>query len=304
MDLATLQLGHAATARDIFMAGAEANRKAPCREGSIDRIHAPGQFIATGDLHDNPLHMNRLVQAAKIGADAPDGGPGPHLTLHEIIHPPRLVNGMDFSFRALARVAALKAAFPERIHVLLGNHELAQVLGTAIVKDGVRVVDAFNAGLDYAYGGDADMVAEAIRVFVFSMPIALRVECLGPGGQPGGKHLLCAHSLPSPGQMGRFDASILSRDLTDRDYEPLKGSAYNMVWGRHHDAEILEDLVERWGINMFILGHERAEDGVRIVPPNAVVLNSDHDRGVYLPLDLSHPPRIEEVPSMVIPLGS
>lgn len=308
MDLATLQLSNAGTVRDLFMAGAEANFKASCRRGSCDWIEAPGTLIATGDLHDNPLHMARLVTAARMDgtasrSDAPGVG-APHITLHEIIHPPRLVNGMDFSFRALARVAALKAEFPERVHVLLGNHELAQVLGTAIIKDGVRVVDAFNAGLEYAYGGDSDSVAAAIKTFVMSMPLAMRVECLGPDGTAGGRHVLCSHSLPSPGQMARFDPTILSRDLQERDYEPLKGSAYNMVWGRSHDAELLEDLVERWGINLFIIGHEKADSGVRIVPPNAVILNSDHERGVYLPFDLSAPPRIEEIPGRVVPLGS
>lgn len=307
MDLSTLPLTQAGAVRDLFMAGAEANRKASCRRGSIDWIEAPGMLIATGDLHDNPLHMARLVTAAKMdGAASRSDAPGPqapHITLHEIIHPPRLVNGMDFSFRALARVAALKAEFPERVHVLLGNHELAQVLGTAIIKDGVRVVDAFNAGLAYAYGDESESVAEAIKTFVMSMPVAMRVECLGPDGRPGGRHLLCSHSLPSPGQMARFDPTILSRDLEERDYEPLKGSAYNMVWGRSHDAELLEDLVERWGINLFIIGHEKADNGVRIVPPNAVILNSDHERGVYLPLDLSDPPRIEEIPGRVVALG-
>jgi hypothetical protein len=249
--------------------------------------------------------MARLVAAAKLdGAASSADVDGPHITLHEIIHPPRLANGMDFSFRALARVAALKAEFPGRVHVLLGNHELAQVLGTAIVKDGVRVVDAFNAGLEYAYGADAPAVDEAIRAFVFSMPLAMRVEACGPDGRPGGRHILCSHSLPSPGQMARFDPTILSRDLEDRDYEPLKGSAYNMVWGRAHDPELLEDLVERWGINLFLIGHEKAEQGVRIVPPNAVILNSDHDRGVYLPLNLSSPPRVDEIPGLVVPLGS
>lgn len=302
MDLSALQLGHADTVIDLMMAGAQANHNASCRRGSIDLIEAPGLLLATGDLHDNPMHMARLVREARMDGSAPPRD-GPHLTLHEIIHPPRMVNGMDFSFRALARVAALKAEFPERVHVLLGNHELAQVLGTAILKDGVRVVDAFNAGLEYAYADDAPRVAEAIKAFVMSMPIAMRVECLGPDGRPGGRHLLCSHSLPSPGQMARFDASILSRDLQPRDYEPLVGSAYNMVWGRSHDAELLEDLVERWGINLFLIGHEHAESGVRIVPPNAVILNSDHERGVFLPVDLSAPPRIEEIPGMVVPLA-
>ena len=301
MDLASLQLSQAGTVIDLMMAGAAANHSASCRRGSIDVIEAPGLLLATGDLHDNPMHMAKLVRDAGMSVDSKDAGA--HLTLHEIIHPPRLVNGMDFSFRALARVAALKAEYPERVHVMLGNHELAQVIGTAIVKDGVRVVDAFNAGLDYAYADDAPRVAEAIKAFVMSMPIAMRVECLGPDGRAGGRHILCSHSLPSPGQMARFDPTILSRDLEERDYEPLMGSAYMMVWGRSHDAELLEDLVERWGINLFLIGHEKAETGVRIVPPNAAILNSDHERGVYLPVDLSRPPRIEEIPGMVVPLS-
>ena len=103
--------------------------------------------------------------------------------------------------------------------------------------------------------------------------------------------------------MARFDASILTRDLSERDYEPLRGSAYNMVWGRGHDSELLEDLVERWGVNMFVLGHEKAEDGVRFVAPNLVILNSDHERGVYLPIDLSKPPRPEDTPGLVVSLG-
>jgi hypothetical protein len=68
-----------------------------------------------------------------------------------------------------------------------------------------------------------------------------------------------------------------------------------MVWGRDYDAELLEDLVERWGVNVFVLGHQKAEEGVSFVPPNAIILNSDHDKGVYLPIDLSNPGSVEEL---------
>ncbi len=206
------------------------------------------------------------------------------------------MNGMDFSYRALARVAALKAAFPERVHALLANHELAQMVGAGIVKDGVRVVEAFNDGVAYAFGDNAPAVDEAIRDFVRSMPLALR--CGTARGD-----LLCAHSLPAPWSMQRFDPSILSRDLTDADYEPRQGSAHLMVWGRGYDAELIEDLVERWGVGLFILGHEHVENGVLFVPPCAVVLNSDHDRGVYLPIDLADPPSPPDAPARVIRLA-
>ena len=91
-------------------AGADANHGAPCRHASIDLIEAPGRLIATGDLHDNPLHLATLIERAALDSESPA-----HLTLHEIIHSDRLVNGMDFSFRALTRVARLKADHPDHV---------------------------------------------------------------------------------------------------------------------------------------------------------------------------------------------
>jgi hypothetical protein len=234
--------------------------------------------------------------------DALSGCLAAHLVLHEIIHSDRLMNGMDFSFRALARVAALKARFPERVHAILANHELAQVTGAGIIKDGVKVVEAFNEGVECAFGEAAASVQGAIAEFIYSMPLALRCDCRTPEGRE--LSILVAHSVPGTALMSRFDATVLSRDLTPEDYEPRKGAAHLMVWGRGYDAEQLEDLVERWGVNMFILGHERADNGVQFIPPCAVVLNSDHERGVYLPIDLSNPPRAEEAAAMVVPLAA
>lgn len=206
------------------------------------------------------------------------------------------MNGMDFSYRALARVASLKADHPELVHTLLANHELSQIIGAGIIKDGVRVVEAFNEGVNYIFGSGADKVNAAIEDFVFSMPIALR--CVSNAGD-----ILCAHSLPGIGMMNKFDPSVIERDLTEDDYMPRRGSAHLMVWGRGYDSEQLEDLVERWGINMFILGHEHVTGGVQLVEPNAIILNSDHNEGVYLPIDLENPPRPEVVAGLVHRLG-
>lgn len=303
-----IDLQSADAVRGAFAAGARANREAACRRGSIDLIEPPGTLIATGDLHDNPVHFQKLVLRAGLGDETGTEGPAAagelrdegtkgatHLLLHEIIHSDRLVNGMDFSYRALARVAALKAAFPERVHAILANHELAQMVGAGIVKDGVKVVEAFNEGVEYAFGDDAPAVDEAIKDFVRSMPLALR--CRTPKGD-----ILCAHSLPAVWSMQRFDPTVLDRDLTEADYEPRQGAAHLMVWGRGYDADLIEDLVERWGVTMFILGHEHVENGVLFTPPCAIVLNSDHERGVYLPIDLSAPPTPQEAAARVVPL--
>ncbi len=296
-----IDLQDAETVVGVFREGARANREASCRRGSIDWIEPPGTLIATGDLHDNPMHLQRLVNIAGFEGHAEDdyeaieldAYPQPHhLLLHEVIHSDRLMNGMDFSYRALARVAALKADHPELVHTLLANHELSQIIGAGIIKDGIKVVEAFNQGVEYVFGADADAVNEAIEEFVRSMPIALR--CVSKAGD-----ILCAHSLPGIGMMARFDPTVIERDLTDEDYVPRQGSAHLMVWGRGYDGDQLEDLVERWGINMFILGHEHVTGGVQLVEPNAIVLNSDHHEGVYLPIDLENPPRPEAVAGLV-----
>ncbi|MFO0859838.1 MAG: metallophosphoesterase [Phycisphaerales bacterium] len=292
-----LSLADADAVVALFRSGAKACREAGCRRGSIELIRAPGRLIATGDLHDHPMNFKRLVEIAGLGGEEPA-----HLTLHEIIHPPNLLNGVDYSYRALARVAALKAEFPEHVHVLLGNHELSQIMGAGIVKDGVKVVDAFNAGLENVFGAHAPRVLEAIGEFVLAMPLALRCECNKPDGSRG-IDILCSHSLPGLAMMQRFDPSVLSRELTKEDYEPRTGAAHIMIWGRGYDAEQLEDLVERWGVNLFILGHEKAPEGAAFVAPNAVVLNTDHEKGVYLPVDLSNPPTPVQAMERVVRLG-
>ena len=280
----------------VLRAGADACLNADCRDGSIDRIEAPGQLIATGDTHDNPENFHAVVEAAGLSGEF--GAEEKHLTLHEIIHPDKLnEHGEDTSYQGLTRVAWLKAEHPELVHVLLANHELAQAMDQLIVKNGARCVDAFNAGLERRFGGESERVREAVREFIFALPIALRCVC--PQGD-----ILCAHSLPAPAIMGRFDTSILSRPLTIEDYQSRTGSAHMMTWGRGYDADQLEDLVESWGVNLFILGHEHAANGYALVEPNAMVLNTDHDRGVYLPIDLDHKPTLHECAQRVVPIRS
>ena len=294
MDLASIDLTSADAVIDAFERGARANIHAGCRKGAIDEISGPGRLIATGDLHDNPIHFVKLLEAANMGPD-PSGEPC-HITLHEIIHSDRLVHDMDFSHRALARVAALKAEYPEHVHALLANHELAQLVGSPVLKDGIKCLDAFDDALDHAFGDRREDVDLSLKRFIRSMPLALRVHARSGD-------FLCAHSLPGPAMMARFDPGILSRDLENEDYAPRQGSAHLMVWGRGYDHEQLEDLVERWGVTMFILGHEHADNGATLVEPNAVVLNSDHARGVYLPIDLDNPPSPVEAMERLVSLA-
>lgn len=276
---ATVDLASAEQVIDCLHAGALANRTARCREGSIDRVKWPGRLLATGDLHDNPVHFQRIVESA--GFDG-DGEPA-HLTLHELIHGENLHDDMDPSYRVLVRAAALKAANPEHVHVLLANHELSQIAGRGVIKNGVNCVKAFNDAVEYVFADRAADVGLALGDFIRSMPIALRCT---PGE---GADVLCAHSLPGDSDLEKFDATIIERELCEADYQPRTGSAHLMTWGRGQSPATVQSLADRWGVGLFILGHEKAEQGSAPLPPCGLILNSDHAQGAFCTLDLAGP---------------
>jgi len=291
-----LNLRCADSVAEAFRAGASACLSASCRRGSIEEIDLAGplpetgRLVATGDLHDNPVHLARVLQAAGLDDPARPHTDRAHLTLHELIHGDQLVQEMDFSYRTLCRAAHLKATFPEHAHVLLANHELSQIVGTGVMKDGVDCVAAFNDAVDHTFGDAAGPVHEAIKGFIRALPLALRVRGAalpsagGRGETPsanGVGTLLCAHSLPAPELMDRFDATVLARPLDDNDYIPRRGSAHLMVWGRGHTPEHVDGLAALLGVDAFVLGHEKADSGIYRISPRAMVLNSDHNRGAF-----------------------
>lgn len=279
-----LDLASPSQVADALHAGARANLEARCRRGSIDVIEPPGKLIATGDLHDNPFHLARIVELANLETDTPS-----HVTLHELIHGESLQNGLDLSYRVLVKAAALKVMRPEHVHVLLANHELAQIVGAGVMKGGVNCVKAFTGGLEYVFGEEATTVSAAIDAFIRSMPLALRCTT------SGGTRLMCAHSIPEADTLDRFDYTIFGRPLRDEDYQPRAGSAHFLTWGRDHSESHLKTLAHLWGVDLFILGHELAETGIEIRTPNVVIINSDHPHGKVVEIDLAHEIRGESV---------
>lgn len=253
-------------------------------------VEGRGRLLATGDLHDNPRHFSKVVRCSGLATD-----PDAHLVLHELIHGENLVNGLDLSYRMLVKVANLVLQYPGRVHVLLANHELAQMAGHSVSKGGGCMTSLFNDGLNAVFEDDADLVAAAIGEFVRSLPLVARTE----------NGILCAHSVPGPGMMDRFDSDILDRDLVVADYEPFHGSAWMMVWGRGQSEMQMEALAERWGVSLFCLGHAFVADGIGIGGPRTILLNSDHERGMVLPLELSESaPTVESVIFGARPLAS
>ena len=58
-----------------------------------------------------------------------------------------------------------------------------------------------------------------------------------------------------------------------------------MVWGRAQDEVWVEESLNA-GRLALLLGHAFVEDGITLGGPRTVLLNSDHERGRVLPIDL------------------
>jgi hypothetical protein len=273
---------------DVFLQAAAANLQTAGRAGSLVDLPSRGRLLITGDIHDHRDHFDKALKLASLDTSA-----NHHLLLQELIHGDRLINNMDLSYRLLARAALLKAQRPDQVHIILSNHELAQVRNEGILKDSISVVEAFNDGLDYVFGDDAPQVQDAIRAFVESMPLAVR----------RGENLLLSHSLPAPRKLAEFDPSVLHRIPTPDDMSPT-GSAHLLVWGRNLTQKLADELGEHWEVDLFILGHQHAEMGYEECGRSMLIVNSDHSHGIALPIDLHRHYSRDELIESILPLAA
>ena len=283
-----LDLADPAVVTDLLHQTAELNRNDPKRNACVVNLPKQGQLLATGDLHDNTPALQRIAKRARL-----DASPDHHVVLHELIHGPTRLNGMDFSIRTLARACALKLAYPGQVHFLLSNHELAQRRQEHVFKEGGSDVDAFNEGLAHLFGDDdAVLVHEAFNAYVDSLPLAARCA----------NGVFVAHSLPSPRKVAGFDKAVLDRQLEETDYA-ANGAAHLMIWGRHQNEKIAQELADAWGVSTFVLGHQSAEMGWEEKAHNILILNSDHSHGVCLPIDLGQPVTRDALTELAVPIN-
>ena len=270
---------------ESFESAAELMASSPLRRGSTVHLPARGRLLATGDIHDFPGHLEAIVRLAEL-----DESPDHHVMLHELIHGERLISGMDVSYRNLAIVAELVKRYPQQVHPLLANHELAQCHRLSVSKGGGDQVAMFDDGLDYVFGDRAEEVATAIREFILAMPLVLRAE----------NGLWCSHSIPA--RMD-FDDGAFDRALVLEDYQSPKGTAWCMVWGRSQDPVHIQALLKRFGAKLFVVGHCHAEMGIESPTDGLLVINSDHERGAVVVINLESPlPSAEELVKSAIPL--
>jgi len=260
---------------ETFQTAAEENLASPLRTGQVVHLPAEGELWMTGDLHDHRRNFQKLTRAANL----PDN-PRRHLVLHELIHGDYYdAQGGESSWQTLHKAAELKCDFPNQVHFLLANHDLAQIHGEGIMKAGQSVCEAFTRGLRNEFHERHHLVNAAIGEFLLSLPLAVRA----PNG------IFCCHSLPADHHMAAFDFSVFDRPLAGPDYARRTGPVYQLIWGRGISPDAAKAFAEKVGAALLITGHQPQENGFLVNGEKHLILASDHNQGVFLPLDLARP---------------
>jgi len=252
-----------------FAKATEANLQTPARQGNLIQLtpESAAELMVTGDLHGHRRNFNLIRRVAAL-----DKHPRRHLLLQEVCHggPAYPANGGCMSHTVLEDVAKLKTQFPDRVHFILGNHELAEISEYPIQKNKQMLNLLFRLGLQQTYGSAAAKVREAYLEFLKSCPLAVRL----PGG------VFISHSVPEKADSRPFDKSIFTRTLEPIEYYE-RTDLFELVWGRDYREENAKAFAAMLGATVLVNGHEPCPEGYSTPNKVQVILDCCSDKACY-----------------------
>ncbi|UCE99385.1 MAG: metallophosphoesterase [Planctomycetota bacterium] len=274
---------------DLLNKGIQANSEDKFRRGNIIYLPAKGTAIITGDIHGHRRNFERILVSADLV-----NNPDTHIVLQEIIHGgPEDSEGGCLSYKLLFDVIRYKLEFPDRVHIILGNHDTAFINDSKVMKNGKEMNRSISLALEREFHEAGIDIKHTIRNFLFSQPLAVRCE----------NRIWASHSLPSDRFTDEFDRQILGRPLKiDDTVKP--GSVYLLTWGRNHSQSLLDKMAKLLDADIFILGHQPQQQGWKQAGKNLIIIASDHNHGCLLPIDLAKSYTIDELTDSIVPLAS
>jgi hypothetical protein len=234
-------------------------RDTPGRAGHLIYLTHSTEMLVAGDLHGHLGNVKKILDLADLS-----NHPTRHLVVQELVHGQHYYpDGGERSHQALDVFAALKCQFPDRVHMLLGNHELAQWTDRRISKNELDFNSLFRKGVDTAYGLRGDEVYATYCELFAILPVAIRTP----------NRVFLSHSLPTAGKMALFQLDRLEAEtFTPEDLQP-NGSVHSITWGRDVSLVNAQDFLRRVNADWLITGHVSCANGFDI--PNAKQLILD-----------------------------
>lgn len=274
---------------DLCKRGVELNYSAKYRRGNVIHLPAGGRLIVTGDLHGHRRNFEKIVSFADL-----ENNPETYVVLQEIVHGGREDGfGGCLSFKLLFDAIRYQLEFPDRVYLVLGNHDTAVISDLDILKVGREMTQAMKAAMRRQFADDYEGVYLGLKQYLLSQPLAVKCP----------NRIWVSHSLPADCDIDKFDAGVFERELRISDIV-RPNAAYLLTWGRGHSEKTLDKLAQLLDVDIFILGHQPQDAGWRRVGKNAIILASDHNHGCLLSLDLSQPHTVDGLADCIVPLAS
>ena len=257
-------------------------REAPGRNGSEMLLADAEDVIVVGDLHGNIPALVKVLEYAKL-----DQHKKRHLVLQELIHGPRMYpdDGGDKSHQLVDLVCALKGQYARRVHVILGNHELSEITGRAIAKNGIPLNALYHIGAKTAFGDAAEEICEAYRELFLTYPLAVRTE----------NRVLMVHSVPDGLWLDHFQPEILqAKEWSPKDMA-RGGSVYGLTWGRDIRQETIDRFRGMVDADLVITGHQPCEDGFSIANQNQIIIDGTDPFPTFLHFIANEPTNLDQL---------
>jgi len=129
---------------ELLKKGMDANYADKFRKNSLISLPSDGTVIISGDLHGHRRNFERIVAFADL-----KNQPDTHVILQEIIHGgPEDSEGGCLSYELLFDVIHYKIWFPNRVHIIMGNHDTAFINNAKVMKNGKEMNVAMRSALD------------------------------------------------------------------------------------------------------------------------------------------------------------
>jgi Calcineurin-like phosphoesterase len=243
-------------------------RATPGRQGSVITLATADDVMVVGDLHGNLPAFRQIL----IEADLPKN-PGRHLVLQELVHGPWMYpdEAGDKSHQLVDLVCALKCQYPDRVHLILGNHELSELTGRPIGKAGAFLNDLFRQGLETAYGDMADTITQAYHLLFAALPLVVRTP---------NRVFLC-HTIPDAIDLDRLDLEILRTGMWPAESMMRHGTVYAMTWGRDSQPETVDRFAALVDADWFITGHMPCNEGFSQPNHRQIIIDATDPNPTY-----------------------